>query len=84
VRNFSEKKIFVLTYTRKHEILYYILHLPIQPQNIMLNSGRDFNMHRLTTFKKFIWAIDSYVANNCTRLKKCLLCYYTAYKKKFV
>jgi hypothetical protein len=48
------------------------------------NSGTDFNMHGLTTFKKFIWDIYSYVANNYTRYKKCLLCYYTAYKKNFV
>jgi hypothetical protein len=38
-------------------------------------------MRRLTTFKKFIWDIYSYVANSYTRYKMCLLCYYTAYKK---
>jgi len=31
------------------------IYLPVQLQNLRLNRGTDFNMHRLTTFKKFIW-----------------------------
>jgi hypothetical protein len=64
------------------EILSYTLYLPTQLQNIRLNSRTDFNMRRLTTFKEFIWDIYYYVANNCTRYKKCQLGYYTAYGKK--